>query len=143
MKKPIVKKIFWLILSFLLLETFVILALVSLNVVTEYKLDLTSNLLIDQFSYTFTHLGTFVKSNWEERNAFFIGGTVISFLYAIFTSWKGSSKKEGWKTEDQNTYHGSARWARTNEIFDNHNFLNKSKGKVLNDFEKSLQKGEE
>lgn len=141
MKKPIIKKIFWLTVSFLLLEIIVISALVSLNILNEYKLDITTTLLLDQFQHTFTHLGTFIQSNWQERNVFFIGGTILSFLYAIFTTWKGSSKKEGWETEDSNTYHGSAHWARANEIFDKDNFLKKSKSKVLSDFEKSRGKG--
>lgn len=138
--KAIVKKISWIIISFILLEGIVILALVSINTLSQYKLEITTNLLLENIKHTFTHLAIFIKNNIEEKNPFFIIGTLFSILYALYTTSRKPSKKEGWETEDSNAYHGSARWATLKEIFDQKNFLKQSKSSVQSDFENSLKK---
>lgn len=141
MKKTIGKKIGWIIFSFILLELLLILAIITVNVLSEYKVDMTTNVLIGQYKDTFTQLPRFIQNNWQERNVLFIGGTIVSLIYSMYLAFNNRSKKEGWDTEARNTYHGSAHWAVASEIFDTKNFLNKNKKEVLSDFEESLKKG--
>lgn len=135
MKKTIGKKIFWFVLTFLLLETLLILAIVSINTLSQYKLDITTSLLIDQYQATFTQLGAFIQSNWQERNMFFLGGTIAGVIYSLYTTFKSNFKKEGWETEDRNTYHGSAKWGTPSDIFKTDNFVKYSKASLLTQFE--------
>ena len=138
--KAVTKKIVWIILSFVLLEAIVITALVAIHTLSQYKLEITTNVLLDNIKHTFTHLIVFAKNNLEEKNPFFIIGTIFSILYALYTTNRNATKKEGWETENSNAYHGSARWATIKEIFDTTNFLKQSKSKVQSDFENSLKR---
>lgn len=142
-RKAIIKKISWLVLSFVLLEVLVILAVVSINTLSQYKLDITTQLVLENIKMAFMNLMAFIKNTIEEKNPLFIIGTFFSLLYSIYTISRKSSKKEGWETEDSNAYHGSARWATLQEIFDHKNFLKQSKSTVQSDFANSLkQEGE-
>lgn len=138
--KKILKKISWVLISFILLEGILIIALVSINTLSQYKLEIKTNLLLENMKHTFTHLVPFVKSNIAEKNPFFIIGTIFSLIYSLYTNSRNPNKKEGWETEDSNTYHGSARWANLKEIFDTTNFIKQPKNKVQSDFKKSLEK---
>ena len=140
--KAMLKKISWIIVSFLLLEAIIITALVGLNTLSEYKLDITSTVLVENITNTFTHLGTFIKSNWEEKNPFLMIGTMVALVYSLYANSKRTSKKEGWETEERNTYHGSARWGTLKELFQTSNFFKKSKESIQTDFKNSLTKEE-
>ena len=140
--KAILKRMSWIIVSFLLLEAMIITALVGLNTFSHYKLDLTSAVLLENFKYTFAHVGMFIKNNWEEKNPFFIIGTIVALVYSLYANSKRTSKKEGWETEERNTYHGSARWGTLKELFQTPNFLRKSKESIQADFKNSLTKEE-
>lgn len=142
-RKAIIKKISWVVLSFILLEILVILAVVSINTLSQYKLDITTQLVLENIKMAFMNLMAFIKNTIEEKNPLFIIGTLFSLLYSIYTVSRKPSKKEGWETEDSNAYHGSARWATLQEIFDHKNFLKQSKSTVQSDFANSLkQEGE-
>ncbi|MCA9766468.1 MAG: hypothetical protein KC455_08620 [Carnobacterium sp.] len=138
--KKILKKMSWVIISFILLEGILIIALVSINTLSHYKLEITTSLLLENIKQTFTHLVGFVKNNIAEKNPFFIIGTIFSIIYSLYTNSRNLNKKEGWETEDSNTYHGSARWSNLKEIFDTTNFIKQPKSKVQSDFKKSLEK---
>jgi len=138
--KKILKKISWVIISFILLEVILIIALVSINTFSQYKLEITTSLLLENINYSFTHLVSFINSNVTEKNPFFIIGTLFSIIYALYTNSRNLNKKEGWETEDSNTYHGSARWAQLKELFDTTNFIKQPKSKIQSDFKKSLEK---
>lgn len=140
--KAILKRISWVIVSFLLLEAIIITALVGLTTLSQYKLDITSTVLLENIKDTFMHLGTFIGKNLVEKNPFFIVGTIVALLYSLYINSKGHSKKDGWETEESNTYHGSARWARLKEIFNTTNFVKQPKDTIQSDFNKSLKKGE-
>lgn len=138
--KSILKKIFWILLSFILLEILVtmIVYLVTLldtyNIVTLF----TTDQLAQSYKTLFTSSPTIIKGYIAERNKLFIIGTVIAFIYALVLN-KGRLKSDGWETENRNTYHGSARWATPSEIFDKQNFMKQPKNNVLSEFEQSLK----
>ena len=140
--KALLKKMSWIIVTFLLLEAIIITALVGLNTLSQYKLDITSDVLLENFKNTFTHLGVFIKNSWEEKNPFFIIGTIVAILYSLYANSKTNSKKEGWETEDKNAYHGSARWGSLKELFKTPNFFKQQKDSIQADFMKSLKEEE-
>lgn len=136
--KGVLKKIVWIVITFLFLETLLILAMGAIYALSEYKLDISANVLMANIKDTFSHLGTYIQTNWEAKNPFFILGTGVAVIYSIFTH-RGKIKKEGWDTEESNAYHGSARWGRPQEVIDNKNFIKKTKRQVQTEFSKSLE----
>ena len=60
-----------------------------------------------------------------------IKGTIAVFIYSLVAN-KKSFKKNGWDTEVDNAYHGSAHWAKEHEIFDKKNFLKATKKNPYN-----------
>lgn len=69
--RKILKKIMWILITFLLLETLIILATVSIETLAEYKLDINIDLLLKQFSETFTNLPVAIFNWWEEKSVIF------------------------------------------------------------------------
>lgn len=132
----------WILVTFLLLETLLILATVSIETLGEYKLDINVDLLLERFKETFTNLPAFIGNSWEEKNPLFLIGTGIVLIYSLYVQISANKKKDSWKTEEELGYHGTARWARKKEIFDKENFLGKSKTTIQTEFEKSLNRKE-
>lgn len=135
--KDILKKMFWIILTIVFLELLLLLALEALSILSEYKLNISSDIAINEFSNMFSNLPTVINNYWQEKNPFFILGTLVVIVYS-FVLHKGKFKKKGWETEQENAYHGSARWGLPNEIFDKKNFIKKSKKDIKSEFQQSL-----
>lgn len=136
------KKIMWILVTFLLLEALLILAVVSIETLGEYKLDTKLDILLEQFTETFTNLPVVISNWWQEKNPLFLIGTGIVLIYSLYVQISANKKKDSWKTEEDLGYHGTARWARKKEIFDKENFLGKSKKTIQTEFEKSLKQKE-
>lgn len=137
--KAILWKVFWIVISFLLLEVLVVAVTYLVSLLNTYNIvDLfTTDQLLQSYKELFTHLPQVVKSYIDDRNKLFIIGSIIALIYVLYLH-NGKLKSDGWETENKNTYHGSARWAKPSEIFDKQNFFNQTKKSVLSDFEKSL-----
>lgn len=138
--KKILKILLLVVVTFVILEALLISALEVLYTLSEYKLEISTELILDNLKNTFTNLRAYIETNWEEKNPFFIIGSIVILLYSLYANKGSLTKKDGWETEDKNAYHGSARWARLSEIFDNQNFLKKSKATIQTEFSKSLKK---
>ena len=137
--KGILKKVLWIVLTFVFLEALLIAALEVIYTLSEYKLAINTEIIGTHLKETFTHLRNYIQINWAQKNPFFILGTGVVFIYSVFTHM-GKIKKEGWDTEESNAYHGSARWGRPQEVVDNKNFTKKSKKQVQTEFQKSLER---
>lgn len=136
--KEILKRMLFIIVTFLILEALLILALEAIYTLSEYKLDITVDLYIENITNVFTNLGSYIQTNWEQKNPFFLIGTGVIAIYSLYVPF-ANKKKKGWETELDNAYHGSARWARENEVVDKENFIKQSKRQVQSDFYKSLK----
>jgi len=140
--KKIGKKLLWITITFVLLEILLLLALESIYLLSEYKLDISIDLILPQFANMFNNIVTVVSDYINERNPFFILGTIAVFVYSIILQ-KGNNKKDGWETQLDTAYHGSAHWGKPKDIFDKNNFRSQSKRSVQKEFMKSLKhKGE-
>lgn len=138
--KSILWKVFWLLLTFVIFELLLIFGIKGIEILGQYKLDIQLNIVLNEFKDTFFNIFSVIGNYWAEKNPLFIIGTVVIFIYTLILH-KGNLKKDGWDTEVDNTYHGSSRWAKGHEIFDNQNFIKQSKKQVQSEFLKSLQKG--
>lgn len=136
--KNILMRILFIIIGFLVLETLLILALEAVYTLSEYKLNITTDLYIENVTNVFNNLGSYIQTNWEQKNPFFLIGTGVIALYSIYIPF-ANQKKKGWETELDNAYHGSARWAKEREVVDKENFIKQSKRQVQSDFYKSLK----
>src|SRR5699024_3221829 len=115
--KNIMMRILFIIIGFLVLETLLILALEAVYTLSEYKLNITTDLYIENVTNVFNNLGSYIQTNWEQKNPFFLIGTGVIALYSIYTPF-ANKKKKGWETEIDNAYHDSACWAKAREIVD-------------------------
>ena len=138
--KSILWKIIWIVFSFLFLEMLVIAIVYLVTLLNTYNVVelLTTDQLINSYKHLLTNIPQTIKDYIAERNKLFMIGTVIAFIYALVLN-KGRLKSDGWETENRNTYHGSARWAKPSEIFDKQNFIKQPKNNVLSEFEQSLK----
>jgi len=128
----------FIIVTFLLLESLLILALEAIYTLSEYKLDITVDLYIENITKVFTNLGSYIQTNWEQKNPFFLIGTGAIFIYSIVLHIKGKKRKSDWETQEEG-YHGSAKWSKPRDIIDNKNFEAQSKKEIQTNFYKSLE----
>ena len=91
-------------------------ALEKMFILSEYKLDITGNLVIQEISshVSKTCLRLF-KAIGRIKTHYFILGTAAIFIYSLVLH-KGKSKKEGWDTENKNAYYGSAHWGTSTDF---------------------------
>lgn len=138
--KSILWKIIWIVFSFLFLEMLVIAIVYLVTLLNTYNIVelLTTDQLINSYKHLLTNIPQTIKDYISERNVIFIIGSIIALVYSLVLN-KGKLKKDGWETENRNTYHGSARWAKPSEIFDKQNFMKQPKNNVLSEFEQSLK----
>lgn len=138
--KSILWKIIWIVFSFLFLEMLVIAIVYLVTLLNTYNVVelLTTDQLINSYKHLLTNIPQTIKDYISERNVIFIIGSIIALVYSLVLN-KGKLKKDGWETENRNTYHGSARWAKPSEIFDKENFIKQQKNSVLSEFEQSLK----
>ncbi len=138
--KSILWKIIWIVFSFLFLEMLVIAIVYLVTLLNTYNVVelLTTDQLINSYKHLLTNIPQTIKDYISERNVIFIIGSIIALVYSLVLN-KGKLKKDGWETENRNTYHGSARWAKPSEIFDKQNFMKQPKNNVLSEFEQSLK----
>lgn len=136
--KHVIKTSIWLIITFILLELLLLSAIVTLMTVAEFRLEITTDILLENLKNMFTHLPNTIKTFWQDKNPLFLLGTIAVFIYSL-VAHKKSFKKSGWDTEVDNAYHGSAHWAKEHEIFDKKNFLKATKKNIQSDFIQSLK----
>ena len=79
--KEILKRMLFIIVTFLILEALLILALEAIYTLSEYKLDITVDLYIENITNVFTNLGSYIQTNWEQKNPFFLIVTGVIAIY--------------------------------------------------------------
>jgi len=134
------KKLVWFLVSFILSEWCLIVVTQLILTFSEFKLSLTTVILLETVKETLLHPFQTIQTLLETNNPLFLMGTIGLFLYCASVQIKLASKekKEGWEADERNQYHGSARWAREKEIFDGKNYLAQSKQEILKNFTASL-----
>lgn len=137
--KRFLKNIVWIVITFLFLEALLLSAIQVIYTLSEYKLDISIDVVLQDLRYLFSHLSQVIQNYITERNPFFTLGTGAILIYAIFLNRKSNKKKSSWQTEEELGYHGTARWAKNSEVFDNQNFLSESKRTVQSKFMRSLK----
>ena len=134
------KKLVWFLVSFILSEWCLIVVTQLIMTLSEFKLSLTTTILLETVKETLLHPFQTIQTLIETNNPLFLMGTIGLLLYCASVQIKLASKekKEGWEADERNQYHGSARWAREKEIFDGKNYLAQSKQEILKNFTASL-----
>lgn len=137
--KNILKKACWIIITFLILELLLLSALEAVSVLTEYRLNISADLIFSELGTMFQNIFSVINNYWQERNPLFIIGTIAILIYTLILH-KGKFKKEGWETYENNAYHGSAHWGKNNEIVDKKNFISKTDKDIEKEFLNSLER---
>ncbi|MBC1228622.1 hypothetical protein [Listeria booriae] len=138
-QKKFIKKCLWVIIPFLIVVYLFVLLGHSAGVVLTYKTNLTQALLYDEIRYAMLHPWIYVHTYIQDKNPIFILGLSFVLIYFIYVQFKNKSKKDGWEADEKKGYHGTARWAKTSEIFDGKNFIAQSKAEVWATFQASLK----
>lgn len=136
--KRILKKTTWVMVTFIFLEALLLMGLKAIYILSEYKLAVSSDLVIKQMIVMLRNLPYVIEAYWIEKNPFFILGTFALFIYSLVLHARGKADKEGWETHERNAYHGSAHWGSPREIFDKTNFFKQTKSELQKDFMESL-----
>lgn len=137
--KKTLKIILWIVITFVLLELLLLSALELIYLLSEVRLDINIDLVTETLGDLFTNIPTIISSYIDEGNPFFLLGTLVIFVYSLFLNLKGRNKNSEWETQSEG-YHGSAKWSRQKDIFDNKNFESQSKRDIQSNFQKSLKK---
>lgn len=138
------KRLMWYVVTVLISLFCLLIGVQLLLTFSELKFSFTSADLWRVIAETARHPIQTGQNLVADRNPLFLLGSLGIIVYGIYVQvrfYRG--KKEGWEVDEQNQYHGSARWARPKEIFDGQNFVAKSQNDILTAFTDSLKYGEE
>ena len=138
------KRLMWYVITVLISLFCLLIGVQLLLAFSELKFSFTSADLWRVVAETTRHPIQAGQALVAARNPLFLLGSIGIILYGVYIQvrfYRG--KKEGWEVDEQNPYHGSARWARPKEIFDGQNFVAKSQNDILAAFTDSLKQGEE
>lgn len=136
--KKTLKIILWIVITFVLLEMLLLSALELIYLLSEVKLDINVDLVFDTLGNLFANIPTVISSYVDEGNPFFLLGTLVIFVYSIFLNLNARNKNSEWETQSEG-YHGSAKWSKQKDVFDNKNFESQSKRDIQSNFQKSLK----
>jgi len=133
------KKLLWVLITFILLELLLLATLEVIITLSEARLDISGELMLQNLQQMITNLPTVIRQYWTERNPLFIIGTFAILIYSFVLNRRRFTTN-GWETETENAYHGSARWGRPDEIFDKKgNFQPASKRQIQSNFAQSIK----
>lgn len=76
------KKLFWIIISFILLEILLLLALEVIFLLSEYKLDISVDLILNEFTNMFSNIVSVIENYINERNPFLLLEQAL-YLYIV------------------------------------------------------------
>jgi len=136
--KSIGKRLIWIIITFILLELLLLMALDVIYLLSEVKLNINIDIVLSSLQDLFTSLPSTIQGYIQENNPFFLLGTGAVLIYSIVIHFKGKKKKSDWETQEEG-YHGSAKWSKPRDIIDNKNFEAQSKKEIQANFYKSLK----
>ncbi|KKE78669.1 hypothetical protein DTX80_17835 [Bacilli bacterium] len=128
---------FFIVIISLLLEMVVIQVSHLLPFIGENKSTLNLEMLKGEALFVLQHPIDTISSLVSDNNPLFYIGTIAVIIYTIVVFVKNPDKK-GWEAEIENTTHGGARYARTNEIFIPNQIKGFSKKQLLEEFKNSL-----
>lgn len=138
------KRLMWYVITVLISLFCLLIGVQLLLAFSELKFSFTSTDLWRVMADTARHPLQTGYALVTARNPLFILGSLGVLVYGIYVQvrfYKG--KKEGWEVDEDNPYHGSARWARPKEIFDGQNFVARSQQDILAAFTESVTQREE
>ncbi|MEE1130244.1 MAG: hypothetical protein UHX00_01300 [Caryophanon sp.] len=126
------------LLLFLVLEVVVIAAVGQFMLFADlkhlYTTDVAGQLLVQQLQAPIETVKALIRA---KNPLFFIGSfsVIVGIVYVLLLP---KSDSQGWRVHEKNAYHGSARWARKHEIFDE-NYKAVSMKTIQQDMKKQLE----
>ena len=132
------RSVILILITTLILEEIVLQVSHLLTFIGEKKTNLTINMIKDESIYILTHPIEITKKLIDSNNPLFYIGTLGMLIYMIVLFVK-SPEKGDWKAETKQTTHGSARYARPNEIYVPSEIKGYSKKMLFNEFKKTLK----
>ena len=70
--KHVIKTSIWLIITFILLELLLLSGIVALMTVAEFRLEITTDILLENLKNMFIHLPNTIKTFWQDKNPLFL-----------------------------------------------------------------------
>lgn len=129
------KRVIFGLLGFVVVEVLIIIAVTAFITFADLKGATTGEAIVEALLLFVQHPITQLKAL---MNPLFIFLTGANALYMIWLQFTVKAKKTGWRVHEANAYHGSARWAKEEEIL-NGDFISKSEKNVRETFLQSLK----
>ncbi|WP_113589595.1 hypothetical protein [Staphylococcus aureus] len=140
MKGNIAKAIILLIIISVL-ELLVLVIATVLQTASDLKFKMTSDILYNQIIETVLSPISTAMNFIDDKNPIVIILGIAVPIYVLYTFLKPSKKKNApWEVDEEHGYHGTARFAKHNEIAKDKNFKLQSQKEILAEFEQSLLK---
>jgi len=109
----------------------------ALMTFAEYKLDITSEMMLNSILQTAKHPFLYGIAAVEEENPLVIIGSIAIIGYVVFLYIKSFSKKKTWET-DKNDTHGSAKWTDKRDLVKDNNYHFIGYKHLYNEWKKSI-----
>ena len=129
------KRVIFGLLGFVVVEVLIIIAVTAFMTFANLKGATTGEAMVEALLLFVQHPITQLKAL---MNPLFIFLTSANALYMIWLQFTAKAKNTGWRVHEANAYHGSARWAKEEEIL-NGDFISKSEKNVRETFLQSLK----
>lgn len=124
-----------------ILEYLLILLASGLRLFFKYKININTDMITNHLIHVAKHpVKQAIMLSQSDKPIYIIVAVGLA-IYVLFSYMKASykSKKNGWEVDESTGYHGTARFAKQNEIEKDKNFWVKSQNQILKEFEKSLK----
>ena len=129
------KRVIFGLLGFVVVEVLIIIAVTAFITFANLKGATTGEAMVEALLLFVQHPITQLKAL---MNPLFIFLSSANALYMIWLQFTAKAKNTGWRVHEANAYHGSARWAKEEEIL-NGDFISKSEKNVRETFLQSLK----
>lgn len=133
-------KLLLFLMVFALVELIVLYATSSFMYFADKKLDVVTQGFINRAKEVVFSPIQLSKAYFDEKNPMFLVLTGMNFILSIYILAVSRKKKSGWEVHEKNAYHGSSRWAKEKEIFNDGNFKAKKLKDLHAEFLQSLKK---
>lgn len=137
MKRSAFKRLVFYLAAMLLLLYMLMLVVTAFMTFAEYKLDITSAMILDSILQTARHPVHYGAMAIKENNPLFIIGVVAIIAYLVFLYAKSFTKEKSWET-DKNDTHGSAKWMDKKSLVKGKNYHVISYNTLYEEWEKSM-----
>lgn len=136
--KKLLKRFVFYLLAILILLYLLMLIVTALMTFAEYKLDITSYVVLENILQTAKNPLHYGMTSVKEKNPLIIIGSLSIIVYTLFLFIKGSTKNKAWEA-DKNDTHGSAKWKNKKDFLHDGNYRSMNYKTFYDEWKESIK----